>query len=215
MSGAAEDAHVREAVQDCLAKLQANRIAAAATPAEGDLQGSVNDDGGSSSTDDNYVSDNACDSYLACDYYVDDDGPQHVYDEDGDVIDIAPRMPRSGTVPAGHREKRTPSLYNACVARPVKPAELKTNDAARAAMQVEWDRLRKVERPDGTLGVWDEGAVEEWDVVRRRAKRLDHKVNVGLVFGIAVEKSHELDINDKRRKYKGRAVFQGNNVRDE
>ena len=30
-----------------------------------------------------------------------------------------------------------------------------------------------------------------------------------------VEKNHELDPNDKRRKYKGRAVFQGNNVRDQ
>ena len=35
------------------------------------------------------------------------------------------------------------------------------------------------------------------------------------MFGIVVEKNHELDISDKRRKYKGRAVFQGNNVRDE
>ena len=31
MSGAAEDTHIQEAVQDCLGKLQANRIAAAAT----------------------------------------------------------------------------------------------------------------------------------------------------------------------------------------
>ena len=104
------------------------------------------------------------------------DGPHFVYDDDGDVANVAPRMPCTGTIPAGHREKQCPpTLYNACVARPVKPAELKTNAKAREAMQLEWDRLRNVERPDGTLGVWDEGAVEEWDVVRRRAKRLDEK----------------------------------------
>ena len=131
------------------------------------------------------------------------------------AIDIAPRMPCTGTVPAGHREKQAPSLYNACVARPVKPAELKVNDAARKAMQDEWDRLRAVERPDGTHGVWDEDKVEGWDVVRRHFQRLDQKVYVGLVFGIVVEKNHELDVNDKRRKYKGRAVFQGNSVLDE
>ena len=36
-----------------------------------------------------------------------------------------------------------------------------------------------------------------------------------MVFGIVVEKNHELDPKDPRRKYKGRAVFQGNHVRDQ
>ena len=97
----------------------------------------------------------------------------------------------------------------------VKPAELKVNQAARDAMQVEWDRLRQVERPDGNKGVWDENEVEEWDKVRRRARKQGLKVNVGLVFGIVVEKNFELNPTDKRRTYKGRAVFQGNNVKDE
>ena len=35
------------------------------------------------------------------------------------------------------------------------------------------------------------------------------------MFGIVVERNYELDKTDKRRKYKGRAVFQGNNVKDE
>ena len=101
------------------------------------------------------------------------------------------------------------------MARPVKPAELKVNAKAKAAMQDEWDRLRRVPRPDGKLGVWDEDLVEEWSKVRRRAERAGQKANVGLVFGIVVEKNHELPPNDVKRKYKGRAVFQGNHVRDE
>ena len=38
---------------------------------------------------------------------------------------------------------------------------------------------------------------------------------MGLVFGIVVEKNAELSSDDKRRTYKGRAVFQGNNVKHE
>ena len=128
-----------------------------------------------------------------------------------------PRLPCGPARAHKHREKRNPhgGLYNACVARPVKPAEMRSNPKAKAAMQDEWDRLRSVQRPDGNHGVWDESLVEEWGKVRARARRNGEKVNVGLVFGIVVEKNFELDVNDKRRKYKGRAVFQGNNVKDE
>ena len=55
----------------------------------------------------------------------------------------------------------------------------------------------------------------EWSKVRARARRAGKKANVGLVFGIVVEKNAELSSNDPRRKYKGGAVFQGNNVKDE
>ena len=41
------------------------------------------------------------------------------------------------------------------------------------------------------------------------------KVHIGLIFGLCVEKGHLLDKNDKRRKFKGRYVFQGSNVLDE
>ena len=47
------------------------------------------------------------------------------------------------------------------------------------------------------------------------ARPKGEKANVGLIFGIVVEKNHELPETDPARKYKGRAVFQGNNVRDE
>ena len=79
-------------------------------------------------------------------------------------------------------------------------------------MQDEWDRLREVVRPDGKKGVWDEAQVANWADVRRQARKEGRNVNVGLVFGIVVEKNHELNPSDKRRKYKGRTVFQGNHV---
>ena len=80
-----------------------------------------------------------------------------------------------------HREKQpTHGLFNACVARPVKPAELKVNTEVRKATQTEWDRLRQVTRPDGSKGVWDEGGVREWADVHCEARQQGCKVNVGL-----------------------------------
>ena len=77
-------------------------------------------------------------------------------------------------------------------------------------MQTEWGRLRAVPRPDGNKGTWDEGRVREWAIVRREARLKDEVANVGMVFGIFVEKNHELPETDARRKFKGCAVFQGN-----
>ena len=100
----------------------------------------------------------------------DSEAPELVYESDTD--DEAPRMPCAAAPPAAHRDKApSTGLYNACVARPVKPAELKINEKARAAMQLEWDRLRQVERPDGTFGCWDESSVMEWSKVRRAARK--------------------------------------------
>ena len=51
--------------------------------------------------------------------------------------------------------------------------------------------------------------------MRRDAQKRNTKANVGLIFGIVVEKNHELPERDPNRKYKGHAVFQGTNVWDE
>ena len=71
-----------------------------------------------------------------------------------------------------HRQRDALELphYNACVARTVKPAEVKVNTKAQAAMEMEWRRLRQVPRKDGKVGVWDEDAVQEWSSVRRDAQ---------------------------------------------
>ena len=82
-------------------------------------------------------------------------------------------------------------------------------------MDAEWNRLRQVARPDGSRGCWDESAVREWHDVKREAKRKGEKAHIGSLFGIIVEKNAELPVDDPRRKYKGRAVFAGDRVRDE
>ena len=50
--------------------------------------------------------------------------------------------------------------------------------------------------------------------MRDAAKRAGKRINVGMVFGICV-KGSELPEGDPGRKYKGRVVFRGNDVRDE
>jgi hypothetical protein len=51
--------------------------------------------------------------------------------------------------------------------------------------------------------------------VADEARRAGKKAHVGLIFTICVEKGSELPVGDPNRKFKGRVVCQGNNVRDE
>ena len=82
---------------------------------------------------------------------------------------------------------------------------------AREAVKGEYAKLRK-------SGAWDESKVREWsDVIKesreRRAKNPKLKGSLrGRVFPLCVVKNSEIA---HLRKYKGRVVFQGNNVRDE
>ncbi len=101
-----------------------------------------------------------------------------------------------------------PAAGFACVARPVKPAEVKVNAKAQAAMDKEWKAL-------WDLGTWDHTRVCEWSQVRRKAQEAGERVHIGMVFGICVEKNAELPEDHPARKYKGRVVFGGNQVRDE
>ena len=96
----------------------------------------------------------------------------------------------------------------AMVARPVGRKELLANPKAQASLDVEWEKLLKKK-------AWDMLSVREWEDVSREAKKKNKKVHVGKVFEICVEKGSELPINDPLRKFKGRTVFQGNNVKDE
>ena len=49
----------------------------------------------------------------------------------------------------------------------------------------------------------------------REAIKNKTKVHVGKIFEICVEKGSEISLGDPMRKFKGRTVFQGNNVKDE
>ena len=63
--------------------------------------------------------------------------------------DNTPRMPCKPAT-TKHRQRYEPELphYNVCVARTVKPAEVKVNTKAQAAMEMEWRRLGQVPRKD-------------------------------------------------------------------
>ena len=96
----------------------------------------------------------------------------------------------------------------ACVARLVSKKERLENPDARASLAKEWNRLRKI-------NTWNEDLVREWSDVAADARQSGTKVHVGRIFDICVERGSELQRGDPARKYKGRVVFQGNNVRDE
>ena len=65
-----------------------------------------------------------------------------------------------------------------------------------------------------TAEVWLPKA-RDWSDVANEAKRTNKTIHVGRVFEICVEKGSELPESDPGRKFKGRSVFQGNNVRDQ
>ena len=73
---------------------------------------------------------------------------------------------------------------------------MKVNAKAEAAMDVEWQRLGKVPRKVGKFDVWDEEVVQEWSSVRRSAQKTNTKAHVGLIFGIVLDKNHELPEQD-------------------
>ena len=97
---------------------------------------------------------------------------------------------------------------NALVARPVGQKEINNTPAAQAALDKEWNNLT-------SKGAWDYSTVREWDDVSREAIKNKTKVHVGKIFEICVEKGSKLPQGDPMRKFKGRTVFQGNNVKDE
>ena len=112
---------------------------------------------------------------------------------------------------APHREQN-PShsfAYYALTARDVKHAERAWNTQAQAALQKEWDRLRAC-KPHGC---WDEVNPREYDDVTGEHRRNGTSAHFGRVFDICVEKNHHLPEGTAGRKYKGRAVYQGNNVK--
>ena len=99
------------------------------------------------------------------------------------------------------------------VARPVSKRELEANEQAQEAVANEWKRLEKIT-------TWEINTVRPWAEVAKEAKakqRIDpeHRVHIGRVFCILVEKNAELPSGNPLRKFKGRVVFQGNQVRDQ
>ena len=94
------------------------------------------------------------------------------------------------------------------VARSVNKKEAAGNPKAQQAMQEEWDRLR-------AIGTWNEDGVRELDEVRKEAKNKGQTIHIGRLFPILVEKNSELPEDSPERKFKGRVVFDGSDVRDQ
>jgi hypothetical protein len=107
-----------------------------------------------------------------------------------------------------HREKDFCFFPSAAVCRPVTKKEMMECPAAHKAIQQEWDRLRARKS-------WDEEHPREWSDVAREARESGEEVHVGMRFGFVVEKNTDLPTGDPRRKFKGRVVFQGNNVKNQ
>jgi len=85
---------------------------------------------------------------------------------------------------------------------------------AQAAVDAEWDKLRKA---DGGRGTWDESTVTNyWDAQRQAKAKLEETgvhTHFGTLFDLCVEKGSELE--ESKRRYKGRVVFGGHRIHDE
>ena len=92
--------------------------------------------------------------------------------------------------------------------RPVGKAEIATQPKAQAALDKEWNKLVVAK-------VWDEDKPQEWSTLARAARETGETIHVGRVFELCTEKGSELPDGDPDKKYKGRSVFQGNEVKDE
>ena len=123
---------------------------------------------------------------------------------------VAPALPTMTESPMEqeHRERdfADPLKVLAMVTTPIKPSEWSKNRAAQSAVDAEWKKLRD-------MRCWEEETVQEYDAIKNKALQKNITVHFGRVFALCVEKHSELPPD--KRKYKGRVVFQGNNVRDE
>ena len=86
----------------------------------------------------------------------------------------------------------------------------------RLALDKEWNKLRTVAWPDkaGT-GVWNEKLVRKASDVREEARKGGFDVHLGRTVELCYAIGAELAEDDEERKAKGRAVFLGDNVRDQ
>ena len=124
--------------------------------------------------------------------------------------ETVPAMPVTQNFAQSHRPRipQHERVFNAMVVRSVGRKEMLANPKALAAMDAEWNKLLN-------QTVWDMSTVREYDDVVAEAKTNRVKVHFGDIFGICGLKGSELPENDPGRKWKGRYVFRGNQVKDE
>ena len=108
----------------------------------------------------------------------------------------------------GQGEMRFGKLYNAMVSRPVGRKEMMEDPDAKASTRNEWLGQHK-------QGVYDFSVVREYDDVVAEAKREGKEVHMARVHGICVEKNYQLPKRSPGRKFKGRGVLLGNQVKNQ
>ena len=133
-------------------------------------------------------------------------------DDDDGIIEF-PTMPCTSATNNVHRAKLPQGglggkLFNAMVSRPVGRAEIDSNPKAKEAMLKEWKGLRDQQ-------VFDFSMVREYDDVVAEAKKDKKEVHMARVHGICVEKNYQLPESDPGRKFKGRGVLLGNQVKNQ
>ena len=133
--------------------------------------------------------------------------------DDDDEFIAFPTMPCTSAPNTIHGTKVPPEglggkLFNAMVSRPVGRAEIDSNPKAKEAMLKEWKGLRDQE-------VFDFSMVREYDEVVAEAKKNKKEVHMARVHGICVEKNYQLPEGNPGRKFKGRGVLLGNQVKNQ
>ena len=117
-----------------------------------------------------------------------------------------PRQPKAYK----HLPKTTRAWgYCGMGARTVLKSERKPGSKGSEAMLKEFNNLVDKE-------CFRFSTVMECGELRAQARAQKRKpVHIAMIFGICVEKNPHLPENDSRRRFKGRFVYQGNNVTDE
>ena len=82
------------------------------------------------------------------------------------------------------------------------------NEEARKAMRKEW-------LGQHAAGVYDFSVVREYDDVVREAKKNGTEVHMARIHGICIEKNYQLPKGNPSRKFKGRGVLLGNQVKNQ
>ena len=131
-----------------------------------------------------------------------------IYNDRIDVYDI-PKIPCFDPI-GGHHSRKSQRHQTpfALIARSIGKKEMLRIPKAQDAVREEFDKLM-------SQAVFAMEKVEEWKDVRDRARANREKIHIGRIFALCVEKGSELPKDHKDRKYKGRIVFMGNQVRDE
>ena len=107
----------------------------------------------------------------------------------------------------GQSDMRFGKMFNAMVSRPVGRKEMMEDPDTKASVRNEWLGQHKQR-------VYDFSIVREYDGVVAEAKREGKEVHMARVHGICVEKSYQLPKGSPGRKFKGRGVLLGNQVKN-